>query len=90
MGPKPNDGKDGHGINYVSILITPKIEELCNGVNSQNKNRNSNSRNLFILIDCFFSCPALKMSVSISHFKGVITAITNLPYTGEQLPSGFS
>ena len=54
MGPKPNDCKDGHDINYVSIFIIPKIEELCNGVNSRNKNRNSNSRNLFILIDCFF------------------------------------
>ena len=38
----------------------------------------------------FFSCPALKMSVSISQIKCVITAITNLPYTGEQLPSGLS
>ena len=53
MGPKPNDGKDDHDINYVSIFITPKIEELCNGVNSRNKNRNSISWNLLFLLIVF-------------------------------------
>ena len=53
MGPKPNDGKDSQDINYVSIFIIPKIEELCNGVNSRNKNRNSISTNLFLLIGFF-------------------------------------